>query len=94
MGTRGRASTAVALPESGRRQAVADRDSVRTKVAGKACETQTAADVSAQINDEAVAALALEISNGQVECVREANPCGSGEIGNLEEPGSWEQVTE
>jgi len=77
----------VPLAEAGRRQAVTDRDSVGTQVAGKAGETQTAADVSAQINDNTVAAPALEIPNCQVECVREANPCGTGEVGNLEDPG-------
>ena len=66
---------------------MADRDPAGTQITRKAGETQTAADIPAQINNEPVASLATEIPHCHVECVREADPRGSREEGDLEKPG-------
>src|ERR1039458_946241 len=61
-----------------------DSNLARAHIAGQAGEPQAAADVPAEVNDQAVAALLFEMVNRGIQCVRKSHPHGPGKVLDLE----------
>ena len=74
----------VPLSETLRREAVADSDLAGAHIAGQASESQTTADISPEVDDQALTPLLFEIVNGPVQCLCKSHPHGAGKVGDLE----------
>src|ERR1700724_3333920 len=60
-----------------------DSNLARAHIARQAGEPQAAADVPAEVNDQAVAALLFEMVNRGIQCVRKSHPHGPGKVLDL-----------
>ena len=63
---------------------MADSDLAGAHIAGQTSESQAAADIPAQVDDQAPALLLFEIVNRAIQCVRKSHPHGAGKVGDLE----------
>jgi hypothetical protein len=67
---------------------VADRESARAEIARQTSESQTSANIAAQVDYEPVATLILHVGNCEVKVICEANTGRAWEIRDPEDAGS------
>jgi hypothetical protein len=63
---------------------VADGDLAGAHVAGKVGESEAAADIPPQVNDQAAALLLFEIDSCFIQCFSKSHPCRTGKVGDFE----------
>ena len=63
---------------------MADGDLAGAQIAGQASESQTAADISPQVDDQPFAFLLFEVINCSIQRGRKSQSRGAGKIGDLE----------
>ena|SRR2546426_1045960 len=61
-----------------------DSDLAGAHVAGQAGESQATPDIPPEVDDEALAALLLEIMNRGTQCAPKSHPHGTGKVRDLE----------
>src|SRR5450759_278395 len=73
----------VPLPETTRREAVANSNLAGAHIARQAGESQATADISPEIDDQSHASLLFEIANRVIQCVGKSHPRGAGKVWDL-----------